>query len=93
MLHFGEVKNSQSEVSDEQTSENVLGSARLWLQDCYFRFTTAQINILFNSISVLPSLKYIFPILLFHSNEISRQYFCFSKFSVSTLTSRYLSKN
>ena len=81
MLYFGEIKKfksySQSEVSDEKTGENVLGSVRLWVTAViplvYYRLNKC----LLNSISIVLLLKYIFPVLFFYLSKILRQYFSF----------------
>ena len=74
LLYFSEGKQvqsySQSEVSAEQTRETVLGSAKAMAHGCYLRFTTAQINVLLNSISVVLSLKHIFLVLSFYFSKI-----------------------
>ena len=74
LLYFSEGKqvqsSSQSEVSDEQTRETVLGSAKAMIHGCYLRFTTAQINVLLKSISLVLSLKHIFPVLSFYFSKI-----------------------
>ena len=58
-------------------------------QGCFLLFTTAQINVLLNSTSVVLSLKYIFPILFHCSSKIFRQYFYLDKkISVSASTSK-----